>query len=33
MELAEKIVTGVGGKENILSLLHCATRLRFRLKE
>lgn len=33
MELAEKIVAGVGGKENIVSLMHCATRLRFKLKD
>lgn len=33
MELAEKIVAGVGGKENIISLIHCATRLRFKLTE
>ncbi|EKT55730.1 PTS beta-glucoside transporter subunit IIABC [Providencia sneebia] len=31
--LAQKIVAGVGGKENILSLEHCATRLRFKLKQ
>ena len=29
--LAEKIIEGVGGKENIRSLVHCATRLRFKL--
>lgn len=33
MELAEKIVAGVGGKENIISLMHCATRLRFKLHD
>lgn len=33
MELARKIVAGVGGKENIVSLMHCATRLRFKLKD
>lgn len=32
-ELAEKIVTNVGGKENINSLTHCITRLRFKLKD
>lgn len=32
-ELADDIVAGVGGKENILSVMHCATRLRFKLKE
>ncbi|MFG1172473.1 PTS beta-glucoside transporter subunit IIABC [Erwiniaceae bacterium CAU 1747] len=31
--LAEEILTGVGGRENILSVIHCATRLRFRLKD
>lgn len=32
-ELAEKIVKNVGGKENISSLTHCITRLRFKLKD
>lgn len=32
-ELAEKIVSNVGGKENINSLTHCITRLRFKLKD
>jgi len=31
--LADAIVTGVGGTENINSLFHCVTRLRFRLKD
>ncbi|EYU16222.1 PTS transporter subunit EIIC [Photorhabdus aegyptia] len=31
--LAEKIVSAIGGKENISSLVHCATRLRFKLKD
>lgn len=31
--LAKQIVTGVGGKDNILSLVHCATRLRFKLRD
>ena len=31
-ELAQQILQGVGGRENIVSLVHCATRLRFRLK-
>ncbi|AXG39107.1 PTS beta-glucoside transporter subunit IIABC [Enterococcus gilvus] len=32
-ELAEKIVENVGGKDNINSLTHCITRLRFKLKD
>lgn len=32
-KLASEIVSLVGGKENILSLVHCATRLRFKLKD
>ena len=32
-ELAKEIVKNVGGKENILGLVHCITRLRFTLKE
>lgn len=32
-ELAGKIIEGVGGKENIVSLAHCATRLRFKLRD
>lgn len=32
-ELTEKIVANVGGKENINSLTHCITRLRFKLKD
>ncbi|WP_312068781.1 PTS beta-glucoside transporter subunit IIABC [Lelliottia nimipressuralis] len=31
--LAKDILGHVGGKENIISLVHCATRLRFKLKE
>lgn len=31
--LAQEILTHVGGKENIVSLVHCATRLRFKLKD
>lgn len=31
--LSEEILQGVGGKENISSLMHCATRLRFKLKD
>ena len=32
-DLAEKILYLVGGEENIISLVHCATRLRFTLKD
>ena len=32
-ELAENIVKNIGGKENIRSLKHCVTRLRFKLNE
>ena len=32
-ELAKDILAHVGGRENILSLVHCATRLRFKLKD
>lgn len=32
-DLAEKILHLVGGEENIISLVHCATRLRFTLKD
>ncbi len=32
-DLATEIVKNVGGKENINSLTHCVTRLRFRLKD
>ena len=32
-KLAEQIVLHVGGKENIRSLIHCMTRLRFQLKD
>ncbi|KAB8313653.1 PTS beta-glucoside transporter subunit IIABC [Erwinia endophytica] len=31
-QLARQILLGVGGRENIQSVVHCATRLRFRLK-
>lgn len=31
--LAQDILNRVGGKENIVSLVHCATRLRFKLKD
>ncbi|GIP68150.1 beta-glucoside-specific PTS system IIABC component [Lactiplantibacillus pentosus] len=32
-EMNEKIIAGVGGKSNIKSVVHCATRLRFVLKD
>ena len=32
-KLATDIISGVGGKQNINSLVHCATRLRFDLKD
>ena len=32
-ETAKVILNNVGGKENVLSLTHCATRLRFTLKD
>ena len=32
-DLAQQIVKNVGGKENIVSLTHCITRLRFKLKD
>ena len=31
--LAQDILSHIGGRENIVSLVHCATRLRFKLKE
>lgn len=30
--LARIIIQNVGGRENIISLAHCVTRLRFKLK-
>lgn len=32
-KLAKEIVEGVGGEKNVVSLIHCATRLRFTLKD
>jgi len=32
-QLAKDIIKNIGGKENVLSLVHCATRLRFKLKD
>ena len=31
--LCDEIISGVGGRDNIISVIHCATRLRFRLKD
>ena len=30
---ARRIVEGIGGKDNIQSMMHCVTRLRFQLKD
>ena len=32
-QIARDILSGVGGRANIISVMHCATRLRFRLKD
>jgi len=32
-DLAKRIVEGIGGKDNIISLTHCATKIRFCLKD
>lgn len=32
-ELATQVLELVGGKENVSSVVHCATRLRFKLKD
>lgn len=31
--LAREILAGVGGRDNVRSLVHCATRLRFKLRD
>jgi len=32
-QLSKKIIDAVGGEKNVLSLYHCMTRLRFKLKD
>jgi len=32
-KLAKNIIANIGGKENVISLTHCVTRLRFKLKD
>jgi PTS system beta-glucosides-specific IIC component len=32
-QIARDIISGVGGSDNIVSVIHCATRLRFKLKD
>ena len=32
-KMVREIVEAIGGKENILNVYHCATRLRFQLKQ
>ena len=32
-EISESILQGIGGKENVVSAAHCATRLRLVLKD
>ena len=32
-ELAKSIVDNIGGVDNVISLTHCITRLRFKLKD
>ncbi|WP_172194319.1 beta-glucoside-specific PTS transporter subunit IIABC [Saccharibacillus qingshengii] len=32
-EIAKKVIEGIGGESNVSSVFHCATRLRFKLKD
>lgn len=32
-QLAKDIIANVGGKENVSSVVHCITRLRFKLRD
>ncbi|EAK9404145.1 PTS beta-glucoside transporter subunit IIABC [Listeria monocytogenes] len=32
-DLAKQIIQNIGGEDNVISLVHCATRLRFKLKD
>ena len=32
-DLATKVLSGIGGESNVKSVMHCATRLRFNLKD
>lgn len=32
VRIAQEVIKNVGGKENIISVTHCATRLRFQLR-
>ena len=32
-KIAEEVIAAIGGKENIVSLAHCATRLRIVVKD